>query len=742
MATYEHRVTHHAPRRRPFHDVRAAAHLARSRPAFAAGIRAGFATIVPLLVDALFHTGGGAWMSLSGLNGALIDRGGAYRLRAATMSTLALASAIAVFLGTLAAGHLAISVALTFVLAILCGVARVWPDVGASFGVTVLVTYAVALAVPEHSFTDTVMRSVYILVGGLWAMLVAIVVWPLRPYRPVRLRVSTCYRELADYLDAVVGESGRARHEAWEFKDHRVAVRDALESARVAIAASRRGRFGDTPRGERLVILHELADEIYAHLLALLDVVDALRSTDPGTPVHVALSECLSEISAALRQIGDNVEIEHDRPRVPMRCSGDRVRARTPGLTGSAALSYEQAAHLLDRIAEYADMAAATTSTLSSGDPIPELDAQVEPADLDAGRIRLSSIPALVRHDSVIAQHALRIALVTAVAVLLSGLLHLNHGYWVTLTAIVILQPYASMTRQKAWQRVIGTIVGAAVAAALSALFAGSWAVMVLVFIFTALCVALLPVNYGAYAVLGTPAFVLLAEATTGEWHLAGLRIVNTFIGGILALLGARLLWPGDEWNRLPEHVSETLRAIAAYMRRAAGMAAASEAVPIGALRDVRRELAFAATRAEDSFQRIVGEGRAGPQTLESVMAVLVYTRRVSSSIASFGLAAGGDGGAPGEKAAASRFGEFAARVIEDLASAVAESRTPAPFPSRDKLLPDGMGSPMLRARAARVARQLQVLHDAADRWMSAPDRPSMVDGRAPAGERDASTER
>ncbi|HVX39795.1 MAG TPA: FUSC family protein [Gemmatimonadaceae bacterium] len=739
--TYEHRITHPAPQREAFHDVRAAARLAHARPAIAAGVRAGFATIAPLLADTLFHVGGGAWMSLAGLNGALLDRGGPYRLRAANMSALAVASAIAVFLGTLAAGHLAISVVLTFILGLLCGAARAWPEVGASFGVTVLVTYAIALAVPEASLAGTVMRAVYILIGGLWAMLIAIVVWPLRPYRPVRLRVSTCYRELADYLDAVVGESGAARHEPWEFKDHRVNVRDALEAARVAIASSRRGRSGDTRRGERLVILRELADEVYAHLLALLDVVDALRSSDPATPAHRALSECLGEIAAALRQIGDNVEVEHDRPRVPVRCSGDRVRARLSGLAGSAALNYEQAANLLDRITEYADMAAAATSTLTSGDPIPEIDAQVGPVDIESARTRLSSLPSLVRADSVILQHALRIACVTSSAVLLAGLLHLNHGYWITLTAVVILQPYASMTRQKAWQRVIGTIVGASAAAGLSALFAGSWAVMALVFIFTALCVMLLPVNYGAYAILGTPAFVLLAEATTGEWHLAGLRVVNTLIGGTLALVGARLLWPGDEWNRLPEHVAETLRGMAAYLRRAAAVAATGE-VPMGALRVVRRELAFAATRAEDSFQRIVGEGRAGPQTLESVMTVLVYSRRASSSIASFGLVAAGNEASAGHSDAATQIGERAARVLDDLADAIAAGRMPAPFPARAELVPDGAGTPILRARAARLARQLQVLHDATGRWMSVSDRPSMVDSRAPTGEREATTER
>ena len=88
------------------------------------------------------------------------------------------------------------------------------------------------------------------------------------------------------------------------------------------------------------------------------------------------------------------------------------------------------------------------------------------------------------------------------------------------------------------------------------------------------LCVALLPLNYGAYAVFGTPAFVLLAESSAGDWHLAGLRIVNTLIGGALALIGAQLLWPGEERNRLPELAATAIRANAEFLRRAVAFVA------------------------------------------------------------------------------------------------------------------------------------------------------------------------
>src|SRR3954466_1105039 len=171
------------------HDARAASGVALVRPAYAGGIRAALATVAPIVFTMLvpLPAGAGTWMSLAGLNGALIDRGGPYRTRAALMSVLAVASAVAVLIGSVIGGHAVLAVIATFVVALLCGLARGWTDVGPGFGVTILVTFAIAIAVPSATVSGALVRAAFILAGGAWAMLLAIVLWPLRPYRPVRL---------------------------------------------------------------------------------------------------------------------------------------------------------------------------------------------------------------------------------------------------------------------------------------------------------------------------------------------------------------------------------------------------------------------------------------------------------------------------------------------------------------------------------------------------------------------------
>src|ERR1700704_4341059 len=93
------------PSSRTLHTVRAATSLATARPAYAAGLRAAIVTVIPLVIDAALGTGGGTWMSLGGFNVALSDRGGPYRIRAATMGAVTICCALAIMLGTLASEH-------------------------------------------------------------------------------------------------------------------------------------------------------------------------------------------------------------------------------------------------------------------------------------------------------------------------------------------------------------------------------------------------------------------------------------------------------------------------------------------------------------------------------------------------------------------------------------------------------------------------------------------------------------
>jgi uncharacterized membrane protein YccC len=714
------------PLRRTLRTVRAATRLGSARPAYAAGFRAAIATVLPLGADLLLGLGGATWMSLGGFNGALADKGGAYRTRALTIGAVTVCGALAVLLGSLASNQVALSIPLCFAVALAAGLARVWGAAGVSIGGASLSTFAIALAVPTGSVLEAFQRAGFAIVGGLVAMAIALVLWPLRPFRPVRRAVASSYRALARYTDDVAryhrSESAGGRS---ELPAGSAAVRAALEEARGVLARMRRGRPGTSGREEQLVVLGEAVDQLFGHVVAVGETIDTIPAGARLVGPDAAVSDALAAAAASARALADAVELERDPPPVSIEWSGDALRRSLPAGNATDAdgahAHYHQAAAILDRAAQFAGMAATTVSVLDSGRAAPA-ESRATAVDIaDEPASPFDTLRAILAPDSLILRYALRVAVVTTIAVAIAELTHVKRGYWMTITVIVILQPYTGATTHRALQRVIGTVLGALLTAALGALFHDPRAVLVLAFLFAAACVALLPVNYAAYSIFLTPTFVLLAEASAGDWHLAWTRVVNTLLGGALALAGSRLLWPSPEWKRLPGYMAAALRANRDYLGCVVELFGDRSHAAGERIRATRRHIGLASVNAEESFQRLLGEFDGATEALSPLMTFLTYTRRLTASTAALALArhtASGD--ADDAERALGPFMRRAAAVLDDLADAVVADRRPAPLPilvERPRGAADVLAPPLVAARLARLARQIRLLHDAVDRW-------------------------
>ena len=690
------------PLRRTTHHFRAAATLGATKPAYAAGLRAAVATMVPVIVGSALTGEAATWMSLAGFNGALTDRGGSYRTRALTMGLLAVTAAIGVGLGALAHGHLVAAILLTFAVSVACALARVWGAPGAGIGGAVLCSYLISLAVPPDGATEALHRALFAIAGGAWAMLISLVLWPLRPYRPVRVAVAACYRAVANYADDLAARTQRGdSHDAWELLTPTVTVRAAIEEARAVLASTRLGRPGESERGERLLVLHEAAEQMFVHLIALGDTIESMAAAQRDPAVGVVLAATLADLALTARRTADAIEAERDPPHVVIRWSGEGVRtAATEPARAAIDAHYEHAARLLDRVSQYADTAAETAESLNGGGAL-ALDRElVSFARLEPRRSLAETLQQVLSPGSLLVRHALRVATLTAGAVWLAAAFGLKRDYWITITIVIILQPYSGATTQKALQRVLGTVLGGILTAALAAMFHDSHAMLVLIFIFVATCVALLPLNYAAYSIFLTPAFVLLAEAGAGDWHLAGLRVVNTLIGGAMALVGAWILWPTSEWRDLPTLAAAALRANRKYLLLAV-RAATGDAEASRAMGEARREVAAAAANLEESFQRLLGEHRGPAVALKPVMTLMTYTRRFAVSVGA--LAVGADESIRPPSDALRPFADAASAVLEDLAEAMTSGRRARAIP-RARHRRAGGGPARPRGRGARRA--------------------------------------
>ncbi len=136
-------------------------------------------------------------------------------------------------------------------------------------------------------------------------------------------------------------------------------------------------------------------------------------------------------------------------------------------------------------------------------------------------------------------QFAVRQGLTVAAAAELARYFDLPSGYWVPMTALIVLKPGLRETFQRGLERVAGTLLGAALATLLvHELPLDPTSVAVLIVTFAWLAYALVSVNYAAFAVFLTAYIVFLLDfGGLSTQVVVARRTVNTALGGGLALL-------------------------------------------------------------------------------------------------------------------------------------------------------------------------------------------------------------
>jgi hypothetical protein len=131
-----------------------------------------------------------------------------------------------------------------------------------------------------------------------------------------------------------------------------------------------------------------------------------------------------------------------------------------------------------------------------------------------------------------------RASVVLAIAATLYRGFAIPNGYWIPMTAAIVMRGTVQQTFQRGLARIVGTLAGAALATLLAAnLRPDPWILAGLVTIFAGLCYLWVYVNYAPFAVCLTSYVVfLLALAGLPESYLIANRSVSTILGGAVAL--------------------------------------------------------------------------------------------------------------------------------------------------------------------------------------------------------------
>ena len=323
--------------------------------------------------------------------------------------------------------------------------------------------FVISLAYPPPGSAKRSDARRYVVVGGAWAALLALVLWPIRPYRPARLAIGECFERWrttsSQVVEALEAPPARVRR---RFPPGVLSVRAALEHARATLATIRRGRPGESGRGERLLVLSETADRMFGNLIALVETIDAIppSAREPHRQsIIVAALRDVDTRAARARRRASRTERQTGTTAVhvlgraaagqPNDRSGGR-RAGDAGRHGRARVDGQRNTRMRPcssiALRQFAGVAAANVAALDGGNapaPARRRPKPKSPAEPLALLAPLRSVrrPRLARAAPCVSRRARhRDRRVGSPA-----RFDLPRGYWVTITVVIILQPYTGV---------------------------------------------------------------------------------------------------------------------------------------------------------------------------------------------------------------------------------------------------------------------------------------------------------
>jgi len=619
------------------------------------GLRAGVALCAPLVLGDLAGIPNLGWAGLGGFEAIIADTGGPYRTRLGSLATLSLGGAAGLFLGSITGTSLWWALPVTVLWCFLWSYLAVLGQPFSSAGILVQVIFICGIGAPTANWHEALAHALLLLAGGAWAALLSLFLWPLDAYRPARAAVGDCYRELASFLASVAELSARdlQRPALWHrlAQHHQYRVRHAIELGWQAVAAIRVKRQAETLQGHHLVVLLENADLLIARTVAMAEHLEAQAIASEGTPCFARVLSGIADLRSAGIWIAEVLVRRRGQTPAHARAKRSEMERLPHYLEGCLHANDTEGRFLLAQITEAASLLdtaieSATLLRLGQSTSLPSQRAATSTSHFAHVYVRLAQLrqgwnadrildqlAANFTTKSLLLRHAARVSLVCGLDVALVLLLHIDHGYWLLLTSLIVLQPHVSGTLRRSMERIAGTVAGGILAAVLAAVLHSQLVTAAVLFPLALMALAILPINYAAFAFFLTPTFVLAWLPFSGDWQLALVRTGNTVAGALISVAAMLFLFPAYERDRAPRFLCASIAADRRYVTQLAD-AWRSGSRSSRLLASARRAAGLALNDTEESLERLLSESwpRRRPFA-QFVTAFVTYLRRIAQSV-------------------------------------------------------------------------------------------------------------
>ena len=250
------------------------------------------------------------------------------------------------------------------------------------------------------------------------------------------------------------------------------------------------------------------------------------------------------------------------------------------------------------------------------------------------------SLTVLLEHltiHSPIFRHALRLTIAVIFGFILGTSIGIKNPYWIVLTLIVLMRPSYGLTKERAINRIIGTLIGAAFATIVILITTNTIVYMVLAAFSLTIAFSLIQQSYRSAAAFITMNIIFIyALIETNSFVVIQYRIIDTSIGALLAVIANYTLWPTWEFMNLNPIITNAIKKNRAYLLAIKEIYHTKETTHLD-YKVARKDAFLAISNLNAAFQRMTQDPKSKQKEMGIVYEIVTLNNTFLSALASMG---------------------------------------------------------------------------------------------------------
>ncbi|MEO8885610.1 MAG: FUSC family membrane protein [Mucilaginibacter sp.] len=483
--------------------------------------------------------------------------------------------------------------------------------------------------------------SASILAGGVWYMLFSLLFFGIRPYRAAQQALGENVADIVKFLrikaDFYLPDTDidanyhKLVSQQIQVSQHQDAVRELLFKSRVMVRES-------TNASRILVLTFVDLVDMFEHIMATHYDYTHIREKFKDTGILTDIAHLLQQMANELENIGYAI-LSNARYTnlVDFMPALEQLKTKIDAVGGNETsnlvlkkilVNLRDLHHEIENIFDYYN--STSSKILIEGLPDVEYSKFVTHQDYEP-HVFFDNFTL----DSGAFKHALRVSLVCLVGFIAAKSLSLgHHSYWVLLTIIVILKPGFSLSKQRNYQRLVGTIGGGIIGVMILLLIPNNNVQFVLMVIFMLGTYSFSRLNYVVSVIFMTP-YVLILFKFLGIGHLDIVeeRILDTVIGSTIAFIASYAIFPTWEFEQMKRALSEVIHANLNYLAKIADTIA-GKTVSTTDYKLARKDVYVKSANLSAAFERMTSEPKSKQRNIKDIHKFVVLNHILSSYIA------------------------------------------------------------------------------------------------------------